>query len=520
MNFQHFKLQILAILFSCFNLLSMSQQIEVSASRPDFNYGSTLVHKVLGHDRDNYYVIKAHSGQYYFEKLDKDLNVLLEQRIKLFEGLKTYDLEAVFYFSNDLILFASRRRFNDIILYYQKIDKTNLLPSTDLIELTSIDFINGNWADFHFALSRNETKLMVACRTKPLWGKSQFNEYFVFGANFELMWKRKDSFQFTGLGPRENKYLVDETGNVSVLSLQKRQSILSLFRETKNEYRIYRYTNFGKVFKEFPVTFPNKYIRGIKIIGDEQGELICAGLYSELFRPGVKGSFFFKIDQNNGDIFDSNLNEFDNALLERFAMINEPTIANEELIDYIMTDLVLRENGKIIFIAEQFFRQSYDTYNNLLVICYDETGSVYWSQVIEKNQDFNINTILNPELDPADYRDYVIETGAVEQNVENYSSYALMAPIDKSGIIIFYNDNIRNLDHPERKKNFNRPRKSFIMAVMIDEFGNVTRNPVLKWKRRALFPEPIRYYDTLYDTIVIPAFKGNKYNYYKITAGF
>jgi len=40
----------------------------------------------------------------------------------------------------------------------------------------------------------------------------------------------------------------------------------------------------------------------------------------------------------------------------------------------------------------------------------------------------------------------------------------------------------------------------------------------LKWKKKALFPEPIRYYDTLYNTIIIPAFKGRKYNYYKITA--
>ena len=28
------------------------------------------------------------------------------------------------------------------------------------------------------------------------------------------------------------------------------------------------------------------------------------------------------------------------------------------------------------------------------------------------------------------------------------------------------------------------------------------------------------YYDTLYNTIVIPAFKGRKFNYYKITAKF
>jgi len=395
-----YRFGILILILSGLYLTSVSQNIEISTSKPDFNFGSTNLHKIIGHDADHYYVIKYHSGQYYFEKLDKDLNIMLEQRIKLFEGLKTYELEAVFHFYDEIYIFASRRRFSDIELYYQKINKSNLLPSSDLTVLTTIDFIKGNWPDFHFAISRHEKMLLVACQTKPLWSRIQFNEYYVFGEHLELIWKRKDSFEFTGQGPRESKYVVDEAGNVTMLSLQKRQSILSLLSEIKNAYMIYRYTNFGKSFNTYPVTFPNKYIRGIKAIAGENGELICAGLYSELHRPGVRGSFFFKIYPDYDGLADINLNEFDNALLERFAQMKERTIAKDELINYIMTDLVLRDNGKIIFIAEQFFRQTYDTYNNLLVICFDNAGGIYWTQVIEKNQNFNINTIRYLEIAP------------------------------------------------------------------------------------------------------------------------
>lgn len=518
MKFRIFLLLIFIFYLAGMPLFAWSQEIEVSSSKPDFNYSSTHLHKIIGHDSDHYYVIKFHSGQYYFEKLDNNLNLLLSQRIKLFEGLRTYELESVFHFYNELYIFVSRRRFNDIELYYQRINKSNLLPATELIQLTSIRFIKGNWPDFHFALSRHEKKLLVACQTKPLWSKIQFNEYYVFGENMELIWKRKDNFEFTGQGPRENKYVVDEEGNVSMLSLQKRQSILSLFSETKNIYTIYRYTSLGRSFYSYPVTFQNRYIRGIKIMAGENGELFCAGLYSEIFRAGVRGSFFFKIFPEDGNLSNINLNEFDEALLNRFSQIKEPIIAKDELINYIMTDLVLRQNGKIVFIAEQFFRQTYDTYNNLLVICYDDSGNIYWTQVIEKNQDFNINTIRNLEIEPADYRDFIMETGVLDPYTDNYCSYALMAPLDGNSIIVFYNDDIKNLVQPDNKKNFNRPRKSFIMAVTLDEFGNISEQPVLKWKRKALFPEPMRFYDTLYDTIVIPAFKGNKYNYFKITA--
>lgn len=501
-------------------LLLRSQQIEVSSSNPDFNFGSTNLHKIIGHDIDHYYVIKYHSGQYYLEKLDGNLNIMLERPIKLFEGLKTYDLETVCHFYNELYIFVSRRRFNDITLYYQKIDKSNLQPSTDLIELTTIEFINGNWADFHFALSRQEKRLMVACRIKLEWSKVQFNELYVFGENLELIWKRKDSFEFTKQGPRDNKYIVDEIGNVSILSVQKRESIISVFSRIKNSYTIYCYSGNGRDFKKYPITYPNKYIRGIKIIGGEQGELICAGLYSELYGFGVRGSFFFKIYPGGGGIYDNILNEFDDAMLAKLAETKEPIIREEELVAYVMTDLVLRENGRIIFIAEQFFDQTYDTYNNLIVICYDMTGTVYWSQVIEKKQDFNVTIIRDLEMETSEYRDYILETGALNQYVENYCSYALMAPLDRSSIILFYNDHIKNLNSTDKIRSLGRPKKSYILAVMIDEFGNIVKQPLLKWKRKALYPEPLRFYDTLYNTLVIPAFKGNKFNYYKITAGF
>src|SRR4030042_2954995 len=511
MNTRDFRIYRFLLLLTCLPLGVFSQQIQVSVSKPDFNYGSTNVHKIIGHDENHFYVVKFHSNQYYLEKLDEDLNLLLEEPIKMFEGLRTYELETIVHFYDKLYIFASRRRFSDITLYYQVIDKSNLLPITDLIELTTIKFIKGNWADFHFALSRHEKKLLVACRTKLNWSKVQFNEYYVFGEDFKLIWKKADSFEFTGQGPRDNKYVIDEIGNISILSLQKRESILSLFSDIKNVYTIYRYTNDGEDFNEYPVTLKNKYIRGVKIIGGEHGEIICAGLYSELFRSGVRGTYFFKIHPYDGRIYDNNLNEFSDALLDQLSKIKEPIIEKEELIKYAMTDLVLRNNGKIILIAEQMFEQTYDTYNNLIITCYDTTGQVYWNQVIEKNQDFNINTLVKTGIDPSDYRDYVMETGSYDQSIENYCSYALMAPLDEASIIIFFNDDVRNLDQPEKKSNFNRPRKSFIMAIIIDEYGNTISQPLLKWKKKALFPEPIRFYDTLYNTIVIPAFKGRKF---------
>ncbi len=502
-------------------MLPEGQPFEVASSGMDFNSGTTRLHKIFGHDGKHYFVIKYHSGQYYLEELDGDMNLVLEEPIKLFEGLRTYDLETVVHFYDELYVFASRRRLSDVVLYYQKIDKATLRPSTDLTEITTVDFIKGNYADFHFALSRHESKLLVACRTKLLWSKVQFNEYYVFGEGLSLIWKRKDSFEYRGQGPRDNKYVVDDAGNVSILSLQKRESILSLISDVRNMYTIYRYTRQGEEFMEYPVTLEERYIRGIRIIGGDHGELICAGLYSEIFRTGMRGTFFFRIDPVSGRIYDMTMNAFDDSLLEQLADMKEPTIGQgQELIEYVITDLLVRENGMIIFIAEQFFNQMYNTYNNLIVVCLEPDGREFWSRVVQKNQDFNINTIGRMDVEPSDYRDYVIETGRLDSYAMNYCSYALMAPLDESSITLFFNDDIRNAEQTDKRKNFNRPRKSYIRSVTIDQYGNMSDLPVLAWKKRACFPEPIRYYDTLYNTIIIPASRNNKYNYYRLTLDY
>jgi hypothetical protein len=497
-----------------------SQHIECASSKVYFNLGSTTVHKIFGHDADHYYVLKFFGNQYHLEKLDKNLNLLLSKPIKLFEGLKTYDLETIFHFQNELYIIVSRRRFSETILYYQKINKDNLTPATDLVEIATIHFIRGNWPDFYFALSRNETKLLVVSVIKLNWTKVQYNEYYVFGKGMEQEWTRKDFYEFTGQGPRENNYVVDELGNVSVLCLMKRESILSLFQDMKNSYIIYRYTQNGKIFREYPLTLMNRYIRGVKIIGGANGELICSGLYSELFRAGVGGTFFFKIDPEYGGIYDNQTHAFSDDLILRLMETREPIMAENELMKYRLNDLVLRNNGNTILIAEQLFEQSYNTYNNLIVVCFDSTGQVNWSQIVTKRQDFDIRYLMQQKQEIASYRDMIKESGTLNEYVENYCSYALIASLDGNDITIVYNEHIHNINADNKQKSFSHPRKSYVAAVHIDEYGNMSRYNVIKWKRRLLYPEPMRYYDTLGNTIIIPAFKGRKYNYYKITTDF
>ena len=256
------------------------------------------------------------------------------------------------------------------------------------------------------------------------------------------------------------------------------------------------------------------------MLSAETGDLVCAGLYSDAYFEGASGIFFFKINASDGRIYSDQIHKFSQEFIERLSGDPDAWLKDTELYKYKVSDLVLRDNGNIILIAEQLYDQSYETYNNLIVASFDVDGKFHWEQVIKKNQNFNITMLEGKEIETEQYRDLVIRNGFIDYSIENYCSYALLAPLDRDEIVIFYNDNIKNIENLAKPKSFGHPKKSYLSAVYIDRFGNATKMELLKWKRKSLYIEPIRYYHNLKNTIIIPAFRGRKYNYYKLDVNF
>lgn len=495
-----------------------SQEFSLIQGKADVDYGSTNIHKIFAYDDSFFYVLKHYGNQYYISKFNKLMNKIDEQPIKLYEGLKSFELESIIHFHNKIYVFASRRTFSSKKLYYKIINKSTLKSDELFKEIIDIKYIKGNWADIYFTLSRNEKKLLIACITKVFLSKVQYNEFYVFDKDLKLIWTKKDFYEYKGQGPRENIFVVDDYNNVSILSLIKQQSIFTyLFSEEKNLYNIYRYTENGTVFKSFPITLNEKFIKSIKITDDNEGNLICCGLYSDLLRPGIKGIFYIKISNENNNIISRQLNEFPFSFLEKIKIYKEPFMEEDELMKYEITDIVPRINNTVTLIAEQIFEQNYETYNNLIISNLSQEGYINWITFIPKRQSFSEFAYLDTfGISIQKYRDYIRTSGYKFDQFQNLCSYALLSPINGNDIVIIYNDHIKNLKQHEKIKTFGHYRKSILVAVHLDEYGNIKYIPLKQWQKKLLYPEPIRYYSTLENSIVIPAFKGRKYYYYKI----
>jgi hypothetical protein len=100
----------------------------------------------------------------------------------------------------------------------------------------------------------------------------------------------------------------------------------------------------------------------------------------------------------------------------------------------------------------------------------------------------------------------------------NFCSYALVAPTDGDKIAIVFNDHIKNLTEEQAKpKNFANPKKSYLAAVEIDQTGYMEQYPILEANRKSLHPQPLNYYDTRTNQIILPAYRSRKYKFLKLT---
>ncbi|MFW6371247.1 MAG: hypothetical protein ACOC10_08600 [Bacteroidota bacterium] len=505
------------------SLVGFAQSPDYSTMESDkqIAFSSMDYMEFVGHDDTSYYVIKHQQSRYKIQRLNSELNPVHEEFISEWQNRKSYNLEYAVHFHNTIYVFFSRRGIFNNALYVQTIDKNTLLQDSDLEEIVFVEDIKGNYADFHFALSRDETKLLVASRIKLNLKNTQFNEFYVYGEGLNPVWDRKDIYEFERKGPRQNKYLVDDFGNVSILSLIRQSSLFTIASPIKDVYKIFRYTNNGTVFQEYPVLFENTYIRDIDIVADKEGGLVCVGLYSHLFPNGIRGSFFMRINARSGMTGQPKFHAFDKYMLEQLdasKYYREAVIDNAELTSYYITGLLVRADGDIILITEQFYDQNFNTFNNLIITRFSRDGYLNWQNVIRKRQDYPVNYLLTPELTTIGKEVYDIESYNYSPPIpKNLCSYALIAPLESKDIVILFNDHIKNLDNNSKPKNFNNRKKSFLTAVHVSADGRMTDIAVRKAKgRRGVYPQPLDYYDKKNNEIIIPMYWGRRYKYLRV----
>lgn len=454
--------------------------------------------KVIDAGRDAYFVLREKEGgalsypKVYVEEYSGRQQLRRSQELDLKYKGKRRVFEDVIKIGGQLYFFTS---FNNQAqeknyLFYQTLNK-RLLPSRDLTKIAEIPEANkARPGAFNIVQSSDSSKVLIYSQLDSKRKEPEQFSLQVFDDKLERLWRRNITLPYNEEQFGIEDYRIDEDGNVFLLGVKYLDGVRERRRGLPNyQYVILAYTNQGEEKKEYRIALDGRFITDLTFRIGNDGNLVCAGFFSDKGTYSIKGTCFFKVDATTQEVYNINLKEFDfefrAALMgngefrraERAEAIGDVS-RQAELSRFALNELILRSDGGAVLVAEQFYvyERTYRywdgtlrfdyfyNYNDIIVVNIRPDGSIEWSARIPKRQE---------TLNDGGY----------------YSSYAMAVVRDR--LYFIFNDNSRNFerDGSNRLYNYNG-RNSIITLAEVAKGGGVEMYPLFDNREAGIITRP------------------------------
>ena len=486
---------------------------------------------IIGFDETGLYALK-YKGYYKYEihHFDEKLAYTKDKKIILKDGKVETDFKYITNVNNKMYIFSSflNQKKKKKYLFVQTVNKKTLVPNNDMKKVAEIDFSENskfNSGYFNFQLSNDSTKLLVY---NDLPYNPKEREKFgltVLNKHMDLLWEKNVTLPYNDDLFDITSFKVDNNGNSYILGKK--------YEDTKKEkkdnnpnynFLVLSYTNNGTTFNEYPVNLGDKYITDMEISVNDNKDIICGGFYTTVDRGqnniftnpqrNIEGSFFFKVDGESKTIKNQSFQKFDISFITEYMKENkkekleEKAEENEtiELPHYELKDIIMKDDGGAVLIAEQNYFRSYTVsnlgvsqtnyiydYNDIIVVNIAPNGEILWSKKIPKSQH--------------------------SVNDEGYwSSFALSVVGDNLHFI--YNDNPENLtyDGTSRLKPVRFNNSSTVVVLLtLDKDGNQTKEALFNNKDIDIIIRPKVSEQISKNEMILFGQRGKKQGFTKVT---
>ena len=452
--------------------------------------------------------------EHYTPALKKDKEAYLD--LDRFD--KNAELLQVVKLKDKLYIFVSvlNKQNKDNELWLGSADYNTLkmdVAKTKLMTLNYDDYTKNNSGTFQIKTSRDDTKLIVYYR-KPAY-KDQKAEigFQVYDDNMKMIYQKNQRLAYEEDLLDLEKMLVDNEGNA--------YSLFKIFNEKRKEekageanyyYLMSSFQQQGEQVKDYKITLPNLFITDMSFTVDDEGQIICSGFYSKEGTLHYQGTYYQRIDTGSGEVLKTSKKPFDAGfvmenLSGREARKNTRKARKGEemgLSNFKMGDLVLREDGGCVLVAEQYeeiWITSTDSryssymlykYNDIIVVNINPDGEIGWSKKFPKRQVARGNSL-------------------------SFVSYSLAVVNDK--IALMYNDHKDNLnigpnDKPEQILN----QKSVITVLsIISVNGEEKKHSLFSLKEAGkIFARPVQSEQIDDYTLIIYCERGKNERFAKL----
>ncbi|MEO0896869.1 MAG: hypothetical protein AAFY71_10750 [Bacteroidota bacterium] len=219
----------------------------------------------------------------------------------------------------------------------------------------------------------------------------------------------------------------------------------------------------------------------MKMVFDDELNIYCGGFYSLKGTYSAAGSYFFKIDPKlekiepitfhkfDVDFLTQNMTEKEKGKIQKKASKGK----NVEPIKYRVKQIILKNNGGVLLVGEQFYTElvsstessavyTFYYYNDIVAISLSKDNQIEWQKRIPKKQ-------------------------TSKNDGGRFSSFATIVSHEKTYFV--YNDHAKNLAYKGTGKihMFDRGSESIVALTSIDHQGKQEKEILFYAKEAGVF---------------------------------
>lgn len=476
---------------------------------------SSEIIKILAPSKEGFYAIRMRSEslntsdegsqKIFVEQYEPDMNLKRSEEISLkFKGKKRNYIDVI-KLNNKLYLLTAftNKKQAKTYLFSQELSLKTFSPKNKLFKIGEVsNKSHYGRGSFDYHISKDSSKLLVFNEINDGKERSSY-QITVYDQNFEELWSKSTRLPFGDKHFEIEKYKVSKQADVFMLGklYTSRKSILS--RKSNYEYVVLSILNNGSDELKYHFSLEDKFITDMSLALDDENNLICAGFYSERNEIGVKGSFFFHLNNNSEEVSNKRISPFDVQLIAQGMSKRKQKRALEDASDdgehkyemqnYTIDNLILRSDGGALMIAEQFYAYQQNDRDFAPYFGPASLNPIYSRNTMNTNINtyYYYNDILVVNIRPDGSVEWASRIPKLQESVNDggyYSSYVQSVNRDK--IHFIFNDNPKNLDPEENKIRGYNGRNSVVSIATVYKDGSVDRSPLFLNKTENIITRP------------------------------
>ena len=471
------------------------------------------VTKVVEFTPRAYYVLRQRPAgtfsypKVFIEQYNAGQKLVRSQRLELkYKGKRRNFQDVVkiggrFYFFTSFLNEAKKINY----LFYQTLND-KLLPSRKLTKVAQMPAPNqGRSGNFNLLASPDSSKVLIYSELDNRNKEPKRFLLHMFDNQLQPIWEKEVILPYNERQFEIEDYRLDDEGNVYLLGRQyidgRRESRGGL---PNYQYTILAYVNQGEDKQEYRVEVGDRFISDLTFRRGNDGELVCAGFYSEQAADGAKGTCFFRINLESRQVYNVNFKAFDfgfraqglsGAGVRRAQRAEQENNQQRqaELFRYSLDRLILRSDGGAVLVAEQYYvTEQFRRFQRNPFFW----GDPYmWNDPTLNNQPdfvFHYNDIIVVNIRPDGSIEWASRIPKYQRTMNDggyFSSYAMAVVKDR--LYFVFNDNSRNFEKDGSTRLFNyNPRRSVIAVAELSRDGQLAMYPLLSNEQSGIIARP------------------------------